>query len=42
MTFDLDRLQIEHVMPPAWQEHWLLQDGADLLHAHGPSTASAT
>lgn len=28
MTFDLSRLQIEHVMPQSWQEHWPLpEDG---------------
>lgn len=26
MTFDLSRLQIEHVMPQSWQEHWPLPD----------------
>lgn len=27
LTFDLSRLQIEHVMPQSWQEHWPLADG---------------
>lgn len=26
LTFDLSRLQIEHVMPQSWQEHWPLTD----------------
>ena len=26
MTFDWTKLQIEHVMPQAWQQHWPLTD----------------
>jgi hypothetical protein len=26
LTFDLARLQIEHVMPQGWQEHWPIKD----------------
>lgn len=26
LTFDLSRLQIEHVMPQSWQEHWPLPE----------------
>ena len=27
LTFDLDALQIEHVMPQSWQEHWPVGEG---------------
>lgn len=27
LTFDLSRLQIEHIMPQSWQEHWPLVEG---------------
>lgn len=27
LTFDLSRLQIEHIMPQGWQEHWPIADG---------------
>lgn len=27
LTFDLDALQIEHVMPQSWQEHWPVVEG---------------
>ena len=27
MTFDWSKLQIEHILPQSWQEHWPLSDG---------------
>jgi hypothetical protein len=32
LTFDLDRLQIEHIMPQSWQAHWPVVDGVTPEH----------
>jgi hypothetical protein len=32
LTFDLDRLQIEHIMPQSWQAHWPIADGVTPEH----------
>jgi hypothetical protein len=47
MTFDWSKLQIEHIMPQSWQEHWPLSDGIApdqrdaLLHGIGNLTLVA-
>lgn len=32
VSFDFDALQVEHILPQKWEEHWPLPEGADRLH----------
>ena len=31
VSFDFDTLQVEHILPQKWEEHWPLPEGADRL-----------
>lgn len=32
VSYDFDALQVEHILPQKWEEHWPLPEGADRLH----------
>jgi hypothetical protein len=32
VSFNFDALQVEHILPQKWEEHWPLPDGGDRLH----------